>query len=79
MAQAQQQFSLTGSPTGNNDYCTNCGGNLIVQDGTDYDVANATVAFEETYQCDSCGDTGTLQEKDGNTVYTGACKGEHRY
>lgn len=47
------------STTPNLNACSTCGGPLRLVDGTDPDEAADTGVWEETYECDVCGGTGT--------------------
>lgn len=59
------------STTPDTNYCSTCGGALRVVDGTDPNAAQDMGYFEETYQCEFCGGTGTYKVNMDGTAPSG--------
>jgi len=72
-------LSMSGRTEGNLRFCTLCGGTLALVDGTDPEQTDELGGFEEEYQCESCGATGSYTHRyhDSKETFSGACAGEH--
>jgi len=81
MAQAQDTITMSGRSKGNLNYCTHCGGNLSLEEGTDPEQTESLGGFQETYVCDSCNRTGTyrFRNKDAKETFQGVCAGTHMW
>jgi len=82
MAQsAQETLQFSGSSKGSTTYCTQCGGHLRCESGTDPDKTDELGGFKEVYKCESCDREGTFeyQYDPVKRSYTGICAGQHMW
>jgi len=83
MAQSQHgDLNMSvGRTTGNVEFCTSCGGHVERIDGTDPERTDALGGFTETFECESCGLTGTYRYRyrDAKETFTGCLAGSHRW
>lgn len=72
---------MTGRTEGNLRFCTRCGDDLELVDGTDPEQTDDLGGFKETYECTGCGSRGTYTHRyhDAKETYTGACAGQHMW
>jgi len=76
MAQTESTLQMgIGSSTGSTSFCQRCNSPLSITDGTDPEECEELGGFHEEYECDGCGNTGTLtyRYEDGKRSYTGVC------